>query len=300
MRGASVTTLVRLLVLLVVTALVVPGATVGEAPVALVKVDRATGADRPRDVVWFLALGSDARAGQSVTRSRADAIQLVGVNLRTGGSLAIGIPRDSYVSVPGAGRDKINAAMVYGGPEGMARAVAGMVGIRPDYVVVASFYGFARMVDRIGGISVRSRYAFSDPVRPRGYKRGWNELNGVQAMIFSRIRKSFPRGDFDRSANQQETLRGILRRLSSQSDRAGFLERGVLAAGANLHTDLPPGDLFRLAVALSTLDPSRMRGCVIGGRTGSAGAASVVFPDIGQARSIARRARADARLEGAC
>lgn len=299
-RFARLRRLVPLALVLAVTALVVPPAAVREAPAQLVKVETAHEVDA-REVVWVLMLGSDARPGQAVLRSRADAIQLVGINTRTGAGTAIGIPRDSYVDVPGHGRNKINSAMLFGGPQLMARAVGNMVGIQPDYVFTTSFWGFSRMVDAIGGITVHSKYAFSDVVRPRGYKVGENRLNGVQAMVFARIRKSFPRGDFDRSANQQRTLKGILRQVRARQDRPGFMERGVLAVMNNLDTpNARPADLYRLAQAATLVDPAKFRSCVVGGSTGYVGAASVVFADIGQARSIAKRVRGDARLEGRC
>jgi LCP family protein required for cell wall assembly len=292
--------LLALTVVLALTAVLVPDSGVSPGATTLVKVDRAEGVDHHPRVIWILALGSDARPGQSVVRTRADAIQLVGINTRTGDATAIGIPRDSWVNVPGHGNNKINAAMYYGGPQLMASAVAGMVGIKPDYVFVAGFKGFTRMVDRIGGVTVHSRYAFSDPVRPQGYKVGKNRLNGIQTMIFSRLRKPFPRGDFDRSANQQRTLLAILREVRGKSDRLGFMERGVLAAVHNMRTGLPPWELYRLAQAAARVKPAKFRGCVVGGRTGYVGAASVVFANVSQARSIASRARRDARLEGSC
>ncbi|HEU5035018.1 MAG TPA: LCP family protein, partial [Mycobacteriales bacterium] len=123
-----------LAVVLLATLALVPPAAVRDAPVSLVKLRGASGVDHPRDVVWVLFLGSDARPGQSVTRSRADAIQLTGINLRTGAATVIGVPRDSYVSIPGHGRDKINSSMYLGGPQLMGRSVANLVGISPDYV----------------------------------------------------------------------------------------------------------------------------------------------------------------------
>jgi LCP family protein required for cell wall assembly len=246
-------------------------------------------------------LGSDARPGQPVLRSRADAIQLVGVNTRTGAGTVIGIPRDSYVDVPGHGRNKINSSMLYGGPQLMARSVQGMVGIRPDYVFTASFWGFSDMIRSIGGVTVHSKYAFTDPLRPRGFRVGENRLNGVQALVFARLRKPFPRGDFDRSANQQRMLKGILGQVRSRAERPGFMERGVMSVVRNLDTpNVAPAELYALAQAAVQIRPARLRTCVITGSTGYAGAASVVHPDIGQARSIARRARADATLEGGC
>ena len=292
--------LVVLGVVLALTAVVVPQSSVRHTPTQLVKVKSAHGVDHSPHVIWILALGSDARPGQSVVRSRADAIQLVGVNTRTGASTAIGIPRDSYVNVPGHGRNKINVSMYYGGPQLMASSVAGMVGIRPDYVFTTGFLGFRAMIQAIGGVTVHSKHQFFDVVKPGGYQVGKNKLDGLQALIFGRIRKSLPRGDFDRSANQQALLKGIMAQVRTNVDERGFMERAVFSATQNMNTDLPPSKLFILAQALADLKPQQFTGCVIGGSTGYVGAASVVFPNIGQAQSIARRARNDATLNGGC
>jgi len=293
----------RVLVLglvLALTALVVPESSVRESHVSLVKVQGARGIDPARDVVWVLFLGSDARPGQGMTRARADAIQLTGVNLRTGAATVIGVPRDSYVSIPGRGRDKINSAMYFGGPQLMARAVTGLVGIRPDYVMTTDFWGFRQMINTIGGVTVRSGFSFPDPIMPGGYRRGPNELNGFQALIFTRIRKYLPRGDFDRSANQQDMLRGILAQVRSRQDRPGFMERGVMAAVRHMNTGVRPAELYRLAQAATQVEPRRVRGCVISGGIGYAGAASVVFPNVAQARRIAADVRRDATLDRGC
>jgi LCP family protein required for cell wall assembly len=301
-RGlARIRRVLPLAIVLTATTLVVPSAAVREAPATLVKVESASKVDYAGRVIWVLMLGSDAREGQPVLRSRADAIQLVGINTRTGAATAIGIPRDSYVNVPGYGRNKINSSMLFGGPRLMARSVHGMVGIRPDYVFTTSFWGFSRMVGAIGGVTVRSKYAFRDPLRPRGYRVGRNKLNGIQTLVFVRTRKAFPLGDFDRSANQQRALVGILSQVRRNADRPGFMERGVLAAFQNLDTpNVGPAELYRLAHAAAQVDPRKFRTCVVGGSIGYVGAASVVFPNIGQARSIAKRARRDATLEGRC
>ncbi|HZJ06643.1 MAG TPA: LCP family protein [Nocardioidaceae bacterium] len=291
---------VVLAVVLAFTALVVPPSGVREAPASLVKVESAQEVAHDPHVLWILLLGSDARPGEPVLRSRADAIQLVGVNTLTGAGTAVGIPRDSYVEIPGYGRNRINSALVYGGPQLMARSVGNMVGIQPDYVFTTGFVGFVNMVDVIGGVTVDSEFAFPDAVMPGGYRVGANKLTGYQAMIFSRIRKFLPGGDFDRSANQQRALLGILDKVRSNADEAGFMERGVLSVINNLDTNLAPAELFRLAQAATQISPTKFRTCVVHGGVGYAGAASVVFPDIAQARRIADRARSDATLEGPC
>ena len=283
---------------LAATALVVPQSSVQPTDVSLVRIRHAEGvATGGSDVVWILAVGSDARPGQLMTRSRGDALQLVGINTRTGSATAIGVPRDSWVSIPGHGREKINSALYFAGPRGMAGAMRNLVGIEPDYVLVTRFPFFEDMVDDIGGITVTNPRRFSDPyLKKEGFRHGRIHLGGYDAMAFSRIRKGLAGGDFDRSANQQRTLRGIHARIRAQADVPGFIERGVMTVLEHTATDASPAELFRLAQAVAQVDPSRITTCVVRGRVGFVGAASVVFPDVAQARRLGREARGDAAL----
>jgi len=289
-----------LAVVLVLTALLVPNPSVRVPTIVLVRTDTVRGVDHDRDVLWFLALGSDARPGQSPLGTRADAIQMVGVNLRTGTGTVIGIPRDSWVAIPGHGSSRVNAALTYGGPDLMGRTVGDLVGVQPDYVLVTSFWGFRAMIRTIGGITVHSRLAFTDDNMVGSIDQGVNELTGSEALFFSRARHFLPRGDFDRSANQQETLRGILRQVRARQDEPGFMERSVSVAMQNLHTNLSPVELYRLAQALTVVDPTRFRGCVLNGSFGTIGGASIIFPDRAQARRLGDDARNDARLDRGC
>jgi LCP family protein required for cell wall assembly len=280
---------------LALTVFVVPDGEVAPTDAALVRIERARAVDVSPDVIWILALGSDARRGQPVLRSRADAIQLVGINTRTGAASAIGIPRDSWVPIPGHGSNRVNSALYYGGPTLMGRTVGNLVGIQPDYVFVTSFWGLRHMVDAIGGITVRSRFSFSDPyLRPDGFHQGRNKLEGYGALAFSRVRKSLPSGDFDRSANQQQTIRAIHRRIRARAATPGFIDKGVLSVMKNLDTNASPGQLFRIAQAISQVDPGKVNTCVVQGSIGNVGGASVVFPN----RSAARRYGDDARKDG--
>ena len=291
---------VALVVVLAVTAFVVPTSAVQPTDVSLVKIRHAEGvAVGGEDVIWILAVGSDARPGQVMTRSRGDALQMVGINTRTGSATAIGVPRDSWVAIPGHGREKINSALYFDGPRGMAGAMRNLVGIEPDYVMVTRFPFFEDMVDDIGGITVTNPRRFQDPyLKKEGFKQGRIHLDGYNAMAFSRIRKGLVGGDFDRSANQQRTLRGIHARIRSQAARPGFIERGVMTVMAHTDTNASPAELFEIAQAVAQVDPRRISTCVVRGRVGFVGAASVVFPDVAQARRLGREARQDAALRG--
>ena len=289
---------VVLTLVLGVAALIVPNSSVHPTDAALVKLHTAEGVDAGSDTIWILGVGSDARPGQSMTRSRGDAIQMVGLNARTGAATAIGIPRDSVVSIPGHGRDRVNAALYFGGPSLMGRAVGDLVGVQPDYVFVTRFPFFEQMIKDIGGITVNNPRAFSDSgLKPKGFEKGRIHLTGYEAMAFSRIRKSLPGGDFSRSANQQRTLRGIYARIRAQADQPGFIERGIMTVMKHTQTNVPPGELFKLAQIIAQVDGSKISTCVVQGSLGSLGSASVVFPFVSQARRYGDDARKDATIK---
>ena len=286
---------------LATTAAVVPDSGVAPEESVLVGMRHAKGLDAGRGTVWILAVGSDARPGQSMTRTRGDALQLVGIDPRTGAATAIGIPRDSWVPIPGHGRGRVNSAMVYGGPQLLGRTVGNLVGITPDYVFVTRFPFFEDMVDDIGGITVSNPRRFSDEnLKPKGFAAGRIRLDGYHAMAFARIRKTLAGGDFARSANQQRVLRGIQARVASQSGRPGFMERGVMSVLQHMATGEGPATLFRLAQLVARVDPGRITTCVVPGRIGNVGGASIVLPNVSAARRYGNAARNDATLPPGC
>ena len=286
---------------LAVAALVVPDSAVKSTEVELVKIDRAEGIDVSPDVVWILAVGSDARQGEDMTHTRGDALQLIGMNNKTGAATAIGIPRDSWVSIPGHGTTKINAALYFGGPKLLGRTVGDLVGIQPDYVFLTRFRYFEAMINDIGGITVNNPVAFDDQyIKPKRYHNGFPKgrlrLEGTSALAFARIRHNLIRGDFDRSANQQRVLRGIQAKVRTSAAKPGFIERGVYTVVQHMHTDLSPVELYRFGQAVAHVDPAKVTTCVVQGSIGDRGGASVVLPYVDQARRLGDDARKDATI----
>jgi LCP family protein required for cell wall assembly len=246
-----------------------------------------------KDMIWMLLVGSDARPGEDMTHSRGDALQLVGINTRTGAATSIGVPRDSWVDIPGHGYNKINASMVFGGPQLLGQTIGNLVGVQPQYVFVTRFQSFIDMVNSIGGVDVYNPRPFSDDVLHRDpFPKGKIHLKGYSAMAFSRIRHSLPGGDFDRSANQQRTMKGIVAKIVQRAGQPGFLARGVTTVMKNLDTNLGPGELYRLAEVAAHVDPSKITSCVVQGSIGDIAGQSVVRPYVSEARrygDVARR-----------
>jgi polyisoprenyl-teichoic acid--peptidoglycan teichoic acid transferase len=297
-RIGRITKLVTLALVLGVVALTVPDSAVKPTEMTLVKVDNAQATAIGPDVISILAVGSDARPGEDMTHSRGDALQLVTINTHTHAASIIGVPRDSWVDIPGHGNDKINSSLYFGGPKLLGQTVGNLIGVQPKYVFVTRFPYFIAMVKSIGGVDVHNPYAFSDdPLKPAGFPAGKIHLGGYDAMAYSRIRHTLPRGDFQRSEHQEIVLKAIQAKVRANAGRPGYIERGVLGAMSHLYTNLPPSELFRLAQVMAQVDPAKVKSCVVQGGIGtSSGGASIVLPDVDQARDMGNQIRQDATL----
>ncbi len=290
--------LVTLCLVLGMVALTIPDSAVKSTEISLVKIDDAQATAIGPHVISILVVGSDARPGEDMTRSRGDALQLVTINTQTHAASIIGVPRDSWVDIPGHGTDKINSSLYFGGPQLLGETVGNLIGVHPKYVFVTRFPYFIQMVRSIGGIEVQNPYAFSDdPLKITGFKKGRIHLSGYDAMAYARIRHTLPAGDFDRSAHQEIVLKAIQSKVHANSHRPGFIERGVLDAMGHTATNLPPAELFRLAQVMAQVDPTKVRSCVVQGGIGtSSGGASIVLPYVSQARDMGDQIRKDATL----
>ncbi|GAB2991761.1 LCP family protein [Nocardioides montaniterrae] len=295
-----------LMLILGVVLVTVPDATVQSTEAALVKVQTAEGTDLGRlahgkDVITILAVGSDARPGENMLHTRSDALHLIFMNTKTHTAADIGIPRDSWVPIPGHGTNRINAALYFGGPQLLGQTVGNLVGVQPDYVFVTRFTYFQAMVHDIGGITVDNPRPFNDPeIWPKGFKKGRIHLSGLLALKFSRIRHTLPYGDFDRSANQDRVIRGIQRKIHRMRSHPGFIAKGILTVMQHLATDLGPSELFRIAHAVADVDPAQVTSCVVQGHGMVIGGADVENPDTAGARRLGNDARQDATLPRHC
>jgi LCP family protein required for cell wall assembly len=231
-------------------------------------------ASRP---LFVLVIGSDARPNQSVVASRADSLHIVAVNPKLDRGAIVGIPRDSYVPIPGHGTAKINASLFYGGPELVVRTVEQLTGVHIDAYLLTGFDGFHRAMSAIGGVDVRVPYAMDDANSGAHFRPGRMHLNGREALAFSRDRHDAPGGDFGRSMNQGRVLLATLQQLRATlaKDPARLLP-WLVGASRFVQSDLSLSEMTELLLAASTFEPGRIRNAVVSGSGSTANGQSIV------------------------
>ena len=86
------------------------------------------------------------------------------MDTRTGAASAIGIPRDSWVPIPGLRlQPGQRGALLRRAAAASGRTVGNLVGVQPDYVFVTRFPFFEKMINEIGGITSTTRGRSATP-----------------------------------------------------------------------------------------------------------------------------------------
>jgi len=243
---------------------------------------QTAGQDAP---VTFLLVGSDTRAeieDGELPDARSDAIMIARVSGDRRHAQVVSIPRDSWVDIPGHGKNKINAAYAFGGPTLLIQTVEQLTGERIDHYAAISFNGLIKVTDDLGGVDVD--VAETTTNGPYTFAAGMNHLNGDQARWYVGQRHGLAGGDFDRVKRQQNYLRSMFGKLFSQ---ASFSDLGKLdgilrkvTSAVAVDDTLGTGDLLSLGTSARNLHPDDVAfftAPVLG--TGMEGAASVVYLD---------------------
>lgn len=162
-------------------------------------------------------IGSDSY-GDITKTSNGDVNMVFTINPKTNQILLTSIPRDYYVELynTNGGMDKLTHASYYG-IETSVKTVETLLETDINYYARVNFSTVVKIVDLIGGIEVNSDYSFCDSGRVGCYKKGYNKLNGEQALAFARERKSFNGGDRVRGQNQQKVIKAIIDKVTSST-----------------------------------------------------------------------------------
>jgi LCP family protein required for cell wall assembly len=216
---------------------------------------------------WLIA-GSDSRGGltaaqenqlalgRDITGGRSDTIMLLHLPANGTRPTLVSIPRDSYVSIPGNGYNKINAAYAIGGPKLLIATVQQATRLPINHFMSIGFGGLVSVVNDVGGVRMCLKAPMKDPKAGLNLKAGCQTLNGDQALGFVRTR-AFAEGDLQREQDQRVLLKGILSKMTSAGTLANPFAIVPAANGAAsaISVDQGTGLSSLVSVAFALRDP---------------------------------------------
>ena len=157
-------------------------------------------------------------------------------------AVALSIPRDNYVNVPGYGMKKIKEAYSYAKyaedsklykegvqqptRERLARdagristiaTVSEFLDVPIDHFAEVNMIGFYDLANALGGIQVCLKNAVNDPKYSGAvFPAGLQTITGADALKFVRQRHGLPNGDLDRTHRQQAFIAGVITKFRTQ------------------------------------------------------------------------------------
>jgi LCP family protein required for cell wall assembly len=219
---------------------------------------------------WLL-VGSDSRAG--LTRAQRDQLhtgQAEGQRTDTiillqvpdsGQPTMVSLPRDSYVPIPGHGRNKLNAAFAFGGAPLLVTTVEDVTGLTVDHYVEIGFGGVVGVVDGLGGVDVCVKKAMNDSKSGLHVKAGCQQFDGATALAYARARYSDPLGDLGRVQRQQQLVSSMIHKAFTPGVLLDPLQQHRVADAATAAVKVDDGtgltDLVGLARALRAISSGK-------------------------------------------
>ncbi|MDY4025307.1 MAG: LCP family protein [Enterococcus avium] len=159
----------------------------------------------------ILIIGTDSRGED---RGRSDSLMVAHYDQKRKQPKLISIMRDSYVDIPGYGKDKINAAYSYGGIELVRKTLKENFDLPIEYYVTINFDHFKEAIDNLfpKGVTIDAEKDLDlDQVF---IKAGKQKMDGNTLLQYSRFRED-EEGDFGRIRRQQQVLSAISQQVTN-------------------------------------------------------------------------------------
>lgn len=165
------------------------------------------------DIVNIALFGLDKVSADEPGRS--DATMVITIDKKNDKLKMSSIMRDSYVTIDGHGKDKLNHAHAYGGPELAIKTINKNYKLDVKDYVSINFSNMEKVIDALGGVNVDVKREEINEINitsassPTSISRpGLQKLNGIQALAYSRIRH-VGNGDFERTDRQRVVLNSM-------------------------------------------------------------------------------------------
>ncbi|WP_057911630.1 LytR family transcriptional regulator [Peribacillus muralis] len=192
-----------------------------------------------REPFSMLMLGVDERDGD---KGRSDTMIVLTVNPEKKSVKMLSIPRDTRTEIVGHGtQDKINHAFAFGGAKMSMDTVENFLDIPIDYYMKINMEGFKDIVDAVGGVTVQNDLDFT--YEGVHFNKGSINLNGEDALKYSRMRYEDPNGDYGRQSRQRSIIEAVIREGASVSSLTKY-DDVFDALSKNIQTNLTFDDMM--------------------------------------------------------
>ena len=247
-----------------------------------------------------VVLGADEKPDDP---GRADTIMVASIDFDHRRLSVISVPRDTMVTIPGRpGRQRINAAYAYGGPELTVKTLSQLFNIPLQYYVRIDFQGFIDIVDILGGVTVDIQRPMYYEDQAQGLiidlKPGLQRLTGEQALGYVRFRHDGlgdvalvdpNRNVYDGRINrQQKFIKAFLDELLHirTVTKIPALVHSVIGA---VETNIPYFQAMRLAMLASRIEDGTFRSSVVPGTSALVEGASYWVADTDRLELMVKR-----------
>lgn len=159
----------------------------------------------------ILLLGSDTRGEDA---GRADTIMVLQLDGPSKKPKLISFMRDTFVTIPGVGADKINAAYNYGGADLVRQTLAENFNVDCNYYAKVDFQSFEKIVDALfpNGVKIDAEKDINlDGV---DIAKGEQKMNGHVLLQYARFRMD-EEGDFGRVRRQQQVMSAVMSQMKN-------------------------------------------------------------------------------------
>ncbi|WP_232274214.1 LCP family protein [Paenibacillus sp. 481] len=201
--------------------------------------------------VNILLLGGDSRGLKVKEVPRSDSIMIASFDPKAKRANLFSILRDTYVDIPGVGRDRMNAALALGGPELAMKTVGNWTGLDMQYYVYTDFKGFIALIDALGGVEfeVEKDMIYTDSADKNQFnihlKKGKQVLNGETALMYARFRYD-AMSDFARTKRQRDLMLAVANKMKSAWSIIQ-LPSLINKVSPHVETNLSADDIIKLA-----------------------------------------------------
>ncbi len=228
-------------------------------------------------VLNILLFGQDRRASSTEEFGRSDTTILVSIDTINKKIKLTSFQRDTYVSIPGYGDNKLNAAFSFGGVPLAIQMIEANFGIQVDKYAVVDFDSFRSIIEALGGVDIELSL---DEIKYVNAQIDVNRQTGVtsfidydpsqetqvvhldkyQALWYARDRGeenlggnpeyTFDGDDWDRTTRQRKLIQTIVKSLKNASITE--LVAVVNSVGPLLTTNLKKSDITFLVSNMMT------------------------------------------------